>query len=200
MSKARADHLAIIERVAKGARVLDVGCADGDLLALLAGKREARASGLEVDEALVSRALTRGLSVIQGDADGALAAWPDDAFEVAILSKTIQEMREPGRVLRELARIAPEIIMSFRNYGYWRRRLSLLTTGRMPSPSGGTWHQAAALHPCTVRDMATLAESVGLDLIAMAGVNEGHAPQFRSGGLSRLNWGAREAILHLRRC
>lgn len=196
---ARADHLAIAARVPEGARVLDVGCADGELMALLKAERGARVSGLEVSEALVSRALARGLSVIQGDADTALAAWPTDAFDVAILSKTIQEMREPAHLLRELSRIAPEIILSFRNYGYWRRRLSLLATGRMPSPSGGDWHEAAALHPCTVRDMVALAESVDLELVAMAGVAGDGSVRFRARGLKRLNWHAPEAILHLRR-
>lgn len=195
----RADHLAIAERVPSGARVIDVGCSDGDLLVLLTKHQQARATGLEVDEALVSRALARGLSVIQGNADGALQAWPDNAFDVAILSKTIQEMRNPGRVLAELRRIAPEIILSFRNYGYWRRRVSLLISGRMPSPSGGSWHEAAALHPCTVRDMANLATASGLELVAMAGVNDGSVSHFRPNGLSWLNWGAREAILHLKR-
>lgn len=195
----RADHQAIAGRVAEGARVLDVGCADGELMALMKAERRARVSGLEMSEELVSRALAKGLSVIQGDADTALAAWPADAFDVAILSKTIQEMREPAHLLRELSRIAPEIILSFRNYGYWRRRLSLLTTGRMPSPSGGSWHEAAALHPCTVRDMVALAQSAGLGVIAMAGVLPGREVVFRENGLKRLNWHAPEAILHLRR-
>jgi len=195
----RADHQAIAARVPEGARVLDVGCADGELMALMKAERRARVSGLEVSEALVSRALARGLSVIQGDADTALAAWPADAFDVAILSKTIQEMREPAHLLSQLSRIAPEIILSFRNYGYWRRRLSLLTTGRMPSPSGGSWHEAAALHPCTVRDMVALAQTAGLGVVAMAGVLPDREVLFRKNGLKRLNWHAPEAILHLRR-
>lgn len=196
---ARSDHLAIASRVAEGARVLDVGCADGELLLLLRDTRRAIARGLEVSEAGTAAALAHGLSVLQGDADSDLSVYPDDAFDVAILSKTIQEMRRPAHVLSELTRVAPDIILSFRNYGYWRRRLRLLTSGRMPAPRGGTWHEAAALHPCTVADMAGLAHALGLEIVEFAPVTEGRVGPFRNRGLVRLNWMAPEAILHLRR-
>ena len=195
--RVRADHLAIASRVPEGARVLDVGCGDGGLLALLKSTKHVKARGLELSPQLAGDALARGLSVIQGDADSDLEVFPDDGFDVAILSKAIQQMRRPVFVLQELARIAPDMILSFRNYGLWRRRLSLLGTGRMPGHR--EWHDEAALHPSTARDMIDLAEATGLEIVAMAPVRGDHVGAFRAGGLSRLNWGADEVILHLRR-
>ena len=180
-----------------GAKVLDVGCGDGALLALLKGTKSVDARGLELSATEVGLALTRGLSVVQGDADIDLEIFPDDGFDVAILSKTIQQMRRPAHVLQELARIAPEVIISFRNYGLWSRRFDLLAKGRMPGHRA--WHDEGALHPSTAADMIDLTDSLGLKLIAAAPVNGTAIGEFRETGLSRLNWGADEVILHLGR-
>ena len=193
----RADHLAIASRVPAGARVLDVGCGNGDLLALLKEQKQVNARGLELSPHEAGIALARGLSVIQGDADSDLEVFPDDGFDVAILSKAIQQMRRPAFVLQELARIAPEMIVSFRNFGLWQRRFSLVTTGRMPGHR--VWHDDGALHPSTARDMIDLTHAMGLEMVAMAPMRNGKVGEFRSTGLSRLNWGADEVILHLRR-
>lgn len=193
----RADHKAIAERIPEGARVLDVGCGNGDLLALLVEKRSVRARGLELSGELAGTAMSRGLSVIQGDADSDLEVFPENGFDFAILSKAIQHMRRPDMVLQELARIAPDVIVSFRNYGLWSRRLSLFSSGRMPGHR--LWHDEAALHPSTARDMVELCSALGLETVAMASVRDGRVGAFRDSGLSRLNWGADEVILHLRR-
>lgn len=193
----RADHKAIATRVPDGARVLDVGCGNGDLLALLKAEKHVNARGLELSPAEAGVALARGLSVIQGDADSDLEVFPDNGFDVAILSKTIQQMRRPVFVLEELARIAPQMIVSFRNFGLWQRRLSLFATGRMPGHRD--WHDEGALHPSTARDMIDLTTALGLETVAMAPMRSGRVGAFREGGLSRLNWGADEVILHLRR-
>lgn len=193
----RADHKAIAARVEPGARVLDVGCGDGALLDLLKRERGVKVGGLEISSELAGVALARGLSVIQGDADSDLEVFPDDGFDVAILSQAIQQMRRPAHVLRELARIAPDVIVSFRNYGLWTRRLSLIRSGRMPGPG---WAQAEnILQPITALDMIELADSLNLATVAMAPVRGGIVGAFRKSGLARLNWGADEVILHLRR-
>lgn len=98
---ARADHLAILSRVAEGARVLDVGCGDGALLDLLKRQRGADARGLELSSAGVEACLKRGLSVIQGNADTDLEVFPDSGFDVAIASRSIQSLREPAAIFRE---------------------------------------------------------------------------------------------------
>ncbi len=194
---ARADHLAIASRIARGVRVLDVGCGEGELLALLRDRQGVDARGLELSSDLAGRALARGLAVIQGDADNDLDIFPDDSFDMAILSKAIEQMRDPAHVLGQLGRIAPEVVVSFRNLGRWSRRWHLIWHGRMPAPP--SWHDADALHPCTASDMVALARRLGFHTRAMAPVDRGKVGAFRGSGLARLNWSADEVILHLSR-
>src|SRR6185295_246734 len=164
----RADHVAIAQFINKGELVLDVGCGDGQLMELIQSERGARTRGLEVEQAGVNRCVAKGLAVVQGDADHDLPVYPDDAYDVAILSKTIQELARPQFVLDELARISRRVIISFRNYGHWRVRWTLLTTGRIPSlGSNRAWWSDGARRPCTARDMAELAQELGLKLAAI---------------------------------
>lgn len=193
----RADHVAIAQFIAKGDLVLDVGCGDGQLMDLLQAERGARTRGLEVEQSGVNRCVSKGLAVVQGDADRDLPVYPDDAFDVAILSKTIQELPRPKFVLDELSRIARRVIVSFRNYGHWRVRGSLLTSGRIPSLSStGAWWSDGARRPCTARDMAELATTLGLDLVAIASVGGRPLPASR---LGQLNWTAEELVFVLER-
>jgi methionine biosynthesis protein MetW len=128
----RVDHLLIAEMVEPGSRVLDVGCGDGALLQLLAETKSTDGRGVELSRERVNACVTRGLSVIQGDADRDLGDYPDQAFDYAILSLTIQATRYPKTVLENLLRIGRRAIVSFPNFGHWRIRTELLLTGRMP--------------------------------------------------------------------
>ncbi|MEM1150130.1 MAG: methionine biosynthesis protein MetW [Pseudomonadota bacterium] len=193
----RADHHAIASRVARGSRVLDVGCGDGELLALLRDNQGVDARGLELDSDEAGRAVARGLSVVQGNADSDLEIFPDNAFDVAILSKAIQHMLRPDLVLSELTRLAPRVIISFRNYGHWSRRLSLLIGGRMPAEP--EWFADSVLHPCTVTDMLTLARHTGLVPVAAAAVRRQSIGAFRQSGFGQLNWLADDVIAEFAR-
>ena len=147
--------LAIIARnVRHGARVLDVGCGDGDLMAALRDERGVDARGLELDAGNVALAMARGLPVIQGDADTDLAGYPDQSFDYAILSQTLQTARAPDRVLDELLRIGRRAFVSFPNFAHWRVRLSLLWGGRMPVTRllPERWYDTPNIHHLTVDD------------------------------------------------
>lgn len=147
-----------------GARVLDVGCGDGALLAQLRDGRGADARGLELDAGDVARAMARGLSVVQGDADTDLVDYPDRGFDIAILSQTIQATRAPARVLGELTRIAHRAIVSFPNFGHWRVRRTLLLGGRMPVTRAlpADWHDTPNIHLCTIVDFVQFAARLNL--------------------------------------
>ena len=114
----RVDHILIAEMVEPGARVLDIGCGDGELLQLLAERRGVDGRGVELQRDKVNQCVARGLSVIQGDADRDLDNYPNQAFDYAILSLTIQATRQPKTVLENLLRIGRRAIVSFPNFGH----------------------------------------------------------------------------------
>ena len=160
---ARVDLLLVADMVAKGARVLDVGCGDGALLELLQGERGVDARGIELSQRGVNHCVARGLSVIQGDADADLDAYPDRSFDYVILSQTLQATRAPKRVLENMLRIGAKAIVSFPNFGFWKVRSQLFFKGRMPVTKNlaYSWHDTPNIHFCTIRDFVALAQEVG---------------------------------------
>jgi methionine biosynthesis protein MetW len=158
MSELRPDLAAIAAMIRPGARVLDVGCGDGALMAALRDKRQVDARGLEIDPRNVAAAVSRGLSVIQGDADSDLAGYPDGSFDYAILSQTLQTTRAPDVVLEHLLRIGRRAFVSFPNFAHWRVRLSLLWGGRMPVTRllPVAWYATPNIHHVTIDDFRAL--------------------------------------------
>ena len=164
MSALRPDLAIIAEHVAPGSRVLDVGCGDGELMAELRDRRGVDARGIEIDGANVSAAVARGLSVVQGDADTDLANYPDQAFDYAILSQTLQTARAPDRVLEELLRIGRRAFVSFPNFAYWRVRWSLMWGGRMPVTPAlpVSWYETENIHQLTIDDFRAFVAERGI--------------------------------------
>jgi methionine biosynthesis protein MetW len=154
----RPDLALIAANVAKGSRVLDVGCGDGALMAALRDERQCDARGLELDAGDVASAVARGLSVVQGDADTDLADYPDASFDYAILSQTLQTTRRPDWVLDQLLRIGTRAFVSFPNFAHWRVRASLLWGGRMPVTRllPLKWYATPNIHHVTVDDFRAL--------------------------------------------
>ena len=161
--KLRPDLAIIADAVPSSARVLDVGCGDGELMAALRAKG-VDARGLEIDPDNVTAAIARGQSVVQGDANRDLADYPDDAFDYAILSQTLQTTERPDRVVDELLRIAPRAFVSFPNFAHWRVRLALLWNGRMPVTRllPVAWYETPNIHHVTVRDFRDLVRAKGI--------------------------------------
>jgi methionine biosynthesis protein MetW len=159
----RQDLRLIAEMIEPGARVLDVGCGDGALLAHLAREKRVDAHGIELSQSGVNACVRHGLSVIQGDADRDLDTFPVDAFDVVVLSRTLQATRRPRHVLEALLRIGKRAIVSFPNFGFWRIRLSLLCHGRMPISEllSNAWYDTPNIHLCTIRDFVVLCDEVG---------------------------------------
>ncbi len=161
--KLRPDLAIIADAVPRASRVLDVGCGDGELMAALQGKG-VDARGLEIDPDNVTAAIARGQSVGQGDANRDLADYPDDAFDYAILSQTLQTTERPDRVVDELLRIAPRAFVSFPNFAHWRVRLALLWNGRMPVTRllPVAWYETPNIHHVTVSDFRDLVRAKGI--------------------------------------
>jgi methionine biosynthesis protein MetW len=199
--KIRADHSVIADMVKPGSLVLDVGCGDGALLNVLTHQRNAKGRGLEISQEGVNACVAKGLSVMQGDADADLAAYPDRAFDYVILSKTIQAVHRPRTVLAEMMRVGEHAIVSFPNFGHWRMRLSLATGGRMPNTQAlpSLWYETDNIHLCTVRDFAELARSLGFKIERAVPITNGApgAPFART--IWRANWFAEDAVFLLSR-
>lgn len=197
---ARADYEVIVSQVRAHARVLDVGCGDGALLERLIREKQVRGRGMELSQAGVNACVTKGLAVVQGDADRDLQFFPDRSFDYVILSKTIQAVHRPGAVLSELARIGDRVIVSLPNFGHWKTRTALLFTGRMPvNPAlPAKWHETENIHLCTVRDFAALADSLGLTVERAFPISGGHAGSPFARTLWRANWFAEDAVFVLR--
>ena len=159
----RQDLRLIAEMIEPGARVLDIGCGDGALLAYLARRKGVDGRGIELSQSGVNACVGHGLSVIQGDADRDLDAYPAGAFDVVVLSQTLQATRQPRRVVEALVRIGRRAIVSFPNFGFWRVRLGLLTRGRMPVSHllPNPWYETPNIHLCTIRDFVSLCDEIG---------------------------------------
>jgi methionine biosynthesis protein MetW len=160
---ARIDLLVVADMVEPNSRVLDVGCGDGTLLALLAEERGVDARGVELSQQGVNDCVAKGLSVVQGDADTDLADYPDDAFDYVILSQTLQATRQPRKVLEHMLRIGRRAIVSFPNFGHWRVRVQAALLGRMPVTDclAARWYETPNIHLCTIRDFVMLVHEIG---------------------------------------
>jgi methionine biosynthesis protein MetW len=162
----RIDLQLIADMVKSGSRVLDVGCGDGALLQHLWKTKGVDGRGIEISQTGVNACVRNGLSVIQGDADTDLKNYPSDAFDYVILSQTLQATHNPRTVLDHMARIGRRAIVSFPNFGYWRVRLSLAWSGRMPVTQNlpDHWYDTPNIHFCTIRDFVTLARDMKLQV------------------------------------
>lgn len=165
MSALRFDLATIAAQIEPGSRVLDIGCGDGALLASLRETKGVDARGMEIDPALVAECVSRGLSVVQGDAERDLIDYPDGAFDYAVLGQTLQTAQRPDLMLRQLLRVGRTAFVSFPNFAHWRTRAALLWGGRMPVTRAlpVSWYETRNIHHVTIADFEALA--VALDIV-----------------------------------
>ena len=198
----RPDLSLVASMIEPRTRLLDVGCGDGALLEYLVKAQSCDGRGLEISQAGVNACVARGLSVVQGDADRHLVDYPDDAFDYAVLSQTLQAVHRPREVLRQMLRIADTAIVSILNYGHWRARLSMVARGRMPHTRvfREPWFETSNIRLCTVRDVMDLIRIEGLRTGRGYGIaREREATAIRKGFEGRENLFAEQAVFEILR-
>lgn len=198
----RVDLQLIADMIEPKSRVLDVGCGDGVLLDYLVNFKQVDGRGMELSQEGVNACVGNGLSVIQGDADTDLRAYPSNAFDYVVLGQTLQATRDPKGVLNQLLRVGRHAVVSFPNFGYWKVRLGLLIDGRMPETPALPfhWYDTPNIHLCTLRDFLGLCRELGVEVeraIMLSGSGRhvgrnGHLPPFA-------NWRAENLVFLLRR-
>jgi methionine biosynthesis protein MetW len=154
----RLDLEIIASLIKKKSKVLDIGCGSGDLLRYLKSNKEADCRGLEISQPDVSLALSKGISAMQGNAENDLAYYPDNSFDYAILSQTLQATKNPDEIICQMLRIAKFAIISFPNFAHYKNRLSLVLKGKMPVSKTipYQWYNTPNIHFCSIRDFEEL--------------------------------------------
>jgi len=144
----------ISDLILKNSRVLDVGCGDGELMNFLFNNITKDVRGIEISKQNVQKCISKGLTVIEGDAEKDLIQFPDSSFDIVILSQTLQAFLNPEKVLNELLRVGKKAIVTIPNFGHWKVRLNLLFKGTMPVTKSlpHQWHNTPNLHMCTLKD------------------------------------------------
>jgi len=197
-AKLRLDYELIESLIPDGARVLDLGCGDGQLLADLIEYKGCVGRGVEIDDRAVLECVRRGVAVYHGDMMEGLSFYRDGSFDVVLLSQTLQQTARPAEVIHEMLRVGREAVISFPNFGHWSVRLGLLLSGRMPRSRllPYHWHNTPNVHLCTVKDFREFCRRENLcaaDEIYLT-------PRYRRIGRRLANWRAGLAIFRLRRC
>ena len=147
-------------------KVLDIGCGNGDLLYYLEKTKNIQGQGIEISHLGVKESVTKGLSVIQGDADEDLVSFTDNTFDVVILSDTLQATHKPKEVLKQMLRIGKKCIICIPNFGYWKYRLQILFYGIMPVTKtlSEPWYSTPNIHLCTIKDFINLCNSLNIEI------------------------------------
>ena len=152
-SAVKIEHKIILDWVSKEASVLDLGCADGELLALLIKEKQVRAQGIELNETAIQRCVAEGLSVFQQDIDTGLSEYADNSFDYVILNQTLQQVKKPDFALKEALRVGKKVIVGFPNFVHVSARLQILK-GRVPVTKAlpYEWYDTPNLHFLAIAD------------------------------------------------
>jgi len=163
----------IANNIENGTRVLDVGCGDGVLIEYLKQEKNIDVRGLEISKDKVQTCISKGLTVIEGNAEIDLKQFPNNSFDYVVLSQTLQAFLNPEIVIDELLRVGKRAIVTIPNFGFWKVRLHLLFKGTMPVTKTlpDEWYNTPNLHMCTIKDFVKFSKTMNFKIFKSIALN-----------------------------
>ena len=180
----------ISKLIEKNSRVLDVGCGDGELMSFIFHDINNDIRGMEISKTNVQKCISKGLTVIEGDAESDLFQFPDSSFDFVVLSQTLQAFLNPEKVLDELLRVGKKAIVTIPNFGHWKVRIDLLLKGTMPITKSlpHEWHNTPNLHMCTIKDFFNFCDSKKIKFIKSLALNQEKVLNISKSNLGKRNF------------
>ena len=179
----------ISELIENNTRVLDVGCGDGTLMKFLKDKKNIDTRGMEISKNNVQSCISKGLSIIEGNAEKDLGQFPNLSFDYVVLSQTLQAFYNPEKVIDDLLRVANKAIVTIPNFGYWKVRIHLLLKGTMPVTETlpNEWHNTPNLHMCSIKDFFNFCSKKKIELYKSIALNGEKTSTINKGNINIKN-------------
>ena len=169
------EYKIITNIIEKNSRVLDVGCDDGTLMEFLKISKNVDIRGIEISKEKVQICISKGLTVIEGNAEFDLKQFPNDSFDYVVLGQTLQAFINPEIVIKELLRVGKKAIVTIPNFGHWKVRLNLLIKGTMPITNSlpNNWYNTPNIHMCTIKDFVKFSKIINFKIFkSLALINQ----------------------------
>jgi methionine biosynthesis protein MetW len=156
----------IADLLEENTRILDVGCDDGTLMEFLKKNKNIDIRGIEISKKKVQVCISKGLTVLEGNAEFDLKQFPENSFDYVVLGQTLQAFVNPEIVIKELLRVGKKAIVTIPNFGHWRVRLDLLTKGTMPVTKTlpNDWYNTPNIHMCTIKDFVKFSKTINFKI------------------------------------